>query len=36
MQLYPKLYCEKITDITIDYLKKNNIYQKFLLKIIKK
>ena len=25
MQLYPKLYCEKITDITIDYLKKNNI-----------
>lgn len=25
MQLYPKLYCEKITDITIDYLKQNNI-----------
>lgn len=25
MKLYPKLYCKKVTDISIDYLKKNNI-----------
>lgn len=25
MKIYPKLYCEKITDITIEYLEENNI-----------
>jgi HAD superfamily phosphatase (TIGR01668 family) len=25
MKIYPKLYCEKITDITVEYLKENNI-----------
>lgn len=25
MQLYPKLYCDKITDLTIETLQKNNI-----------
>ena len=25
MNIYPKLYCKKITDIEIDYLKENNI-----------
>lgn len=25
MKLYPKLYCKKVTDISIDYLNKNNI-----------
>lgn len=25
MNIYPKLYCKKVTDIQIDYLEKNNI-----------
>ena len=25
MNLYPKLYCKKITDVKIDFLRKNNI-----------
>lgn len=25
MKIYPKLYCKKVTDISIDYLKKNDI-----------
>lgn len=25
MSIYPKLYCKKVTDITPEYLKKNNI-----------
>lgn len=25
MKIYPKLYCEKVTDITPEYLQKNNI-----------
>ncbi len=25
MKIYPKLYCEKITDLKLDYLKQNNI-----------
>lgn len=25
MKIYPKLYCQKVTDISIDYLEKNNI-----------
>lgn len=25
MTVYPKLYCKKVTDITVEYLKENNI-----------
>ena len=25
MKIYPKLYCEKVTDITVEYLNENNI-----------
>ena len=25
MLLYPKLYCQKVTDIEVEYLKENNI-----------
>ena len=25
MKIYPKLYCNKVTDISLDYLEKNNI-----------
>lgn len=25
MEIYPKLYCKKVTDITVKYLKENNI-----------
>ena len=25
MIIYPKLYCKKVTDITYEYLKNNNI-----------
>ena len=25
MLLYPKLYCQKVTDIKVEYLKENNI-----------
>ena len=25
MIFYPKLYCQKVTDIKVDYLKENNI-----------
>lgn len=25
MKIYPKLYCKKVTDISVDYLEKNNI-----------
>lgn len=25
MKIYPNLYCEKVTDISLDYLEKNNI-----------
>ena len=25
MKIYPKLYCKKVTDISIDYFNENNI-----------